>query len=174
MKNRKKKEGTRSRWDFQRLKNAYANFSTTNKPQSLDMSDQNKLSLRKPRTGLGVLYFPQKNLDWKWQKYIPMYTTYNTVGPHIVHITVTRKKFWIQWYESYHAQNSSKSSEKLHLFFYLPTLLQRLHYVRTWCTLQRYIWDINFLWLMHKYFSKLTDFYHINDVIDYNVFETLF
>ena len=101
-------------------------------------------------------------------------TTYNTVGPHIVHITVTRKKFWIQWYESYHAQNSSKSSEKLHLFFYLPTLLQRLHYVRTWCTLQRYIWDINFLWLMHKYFSKLTDFYHINDVIDYNVFETLF
>ena len=27
---------------------------------------------------------------------------------------------------------------------------------------------------MHKYFLKLTDFYHINDVINYHVFETLF
>ena len=40
-----------------------SNFSATNKPKSLDMSDQNKLSLRKPRIGLDVLYFPQKNLD---------------------------------------------------------------------------------------------------------------
>ena len=84
------------------------------------------------------------------------------------------KKSCIQWDLSYHARNSSKSSEKSHLLFYIPALWQRLHYVRTWCAPERYIWDINFLWLMHKYFSKLTDFYHINDVIDYNVFETLF
>ena len=137
------------------------------------MSDQNKLSLRKPRTSLDELHIPQKFLDWKRQE-IHICTIYSTAGPHIIHLNVTRKKIlhtmvWIIPCTEY-----LKFLRKTTFIFESTYLMQKLHYVRTWCTLQRYIWDINFLWLMHKYFSKLTDFYHINDVINYNVFETLF
>ena len=36
---------------------------------------------------------------------IHIYTTYNTAGPHIVHISVTRKKSCIQWDEKPHCKD---------------------------------------------------------------------